>query len=137
MGCQRKPVAAVLHGRKASTRGRFEGEVKLLIGVYSGDGNGWVGDEYTTCQWCPRVLLAFGKETVQHPGPKHPPSCWKGAGLFCSRVTRGGQRPSLGVDPSTGSPTAAVGDSLGRQKQRGPLSLPGLTVPALGQLSGS
>lgn len=121
---------------KAGTRGLFEQEVKLLISVYNGDGNVRVGDEHTTRQRCSHVLLPFREETVPQPGLKHWPSRWKGAGLFCSRVTRGGQRPSVGLGPSTSSPTAAVGDSSGRQKQRWPLSLPDLKVPALGQLSG-
>lgn len=37
-GCHLKPVTAILHGRKAGTRGLLQQKVKLLITVYIGNG---------------------------------------------------------------------------------------------------
>lgn len=69
-GCHLKPVPDVLHGKKAGTGGLLEKKVKLLITVYIGNGQCLSLYKYMTCQWCVDVLLAFRKETIQHPGLK-------------------------------------------------------------------
>lgn len=38
MGCHLKSVTAILHGRKAGTRGLLEQKVELLITVYMSNG---------------------------------------------------------------------------------------------------
>lgn len=117
MGCCVKPVTAIFHGRKAGTRGLLEQKVRLLNYCLHLQ---WIMSElykYMTCQWFLDVLLAFRKETSWPR--KITIFLRESSTRNCSWVTRGGQRPSLGMNPSTTSPTtAAVGDTLERQLQR-------------------